>query len=242
MVYGRTPTTINGLNGALARPGLAELKIGGVREDVIVDGALVDYRYDYFTVANISTDLGSGTPAGQIASDMWRLGVAWEKGYGYLLWDADFHPSLTLYKTDGVLWSRLRLKSDLRGTADGELLGQFDGTFRFGTKMEAGVKLHLAPLVVFDAGFERSVVFRRHIFWPWVGSVVIEGAGQWLLDRFVDRVLDSSPGAAPVVNFLLKNGVSFAAYQLRRERMYAPFESEPPLFVEGFKMGISLEF
>jgi hypothetical protein len=241
-VYGGLTNSIRGEGTLLAPTGLVELKLGGVNEDLVGEGTLVEYRYDYFTIANISNDLRRNVRAGELASDTWRFGVAWEKGFGYLLWDAENRPALILYKTDGIIWSRLDVRGDLDAAPGGTLLGQFEDGTRFGTKTEAGVKFRIAPLVIVDAGFERSIAFRRHIFWPWIGSVAVEGAGQWLIDRFVDRILDSSPAAVPVVNFVLKNALAFGAYQLRREKMYAPFGSEPPLFSQGFKVGVTFVF
>lgn len=242
VVYGGANYSINGIGTALAPAGLVELKLGGVKEDLMDEGGLIEYRYEYFTIANISNDLGRDLRSGELATDTWRVGFAWEKGYGYQLGEAESRPALILYKADGILWSRVDFRGTLSGFPDGPLLGQFEDAARFGTKTEAGVRLRLLPLVVLDAGFERSVTFRRHIFWPWIGSVAVEGAGQWLLDRFVSRILDSTPAAVPVVNFVLKSALAFGAYQLRREKMFAPFESEPPLFSQGFKAGVTLIF
>jgi len=108
--------------------------------------------------------------------------------------------------------------------------------------MEGGVKLRLVPLVIIDVGFERAIVFRRHLFWKWVGSVALEGMANWGMDAFIDRVLQSSPAAVPVVSFVLKNALSYGVYQLRKDTMNYPFDSEAPLFLDTFKFGATFVF
>lgn len=242
LLYGPVTSSIDGLGGKFAQTAMAELKIGGSRQDSLWDCGLIESLYEYLTIANVSDKLAGASAQGEIRTDSWRLGATWQKGYGYILWDADFRPELILYKADGILWSKTRVTDLQAGTPDGDILSRFDNAFRFGTKMESGMSLRLIPIAELDVSYERAVVFRRHVFWPWVGSVLAEGAGQWLIDCFVDKVIDSSPGAAPVVNFALKNGLAFAAYQLRKQNAFAPFDGESPLFAEGFKFGVTLVF
>jgi hypothetical protein len=242
VVFGGMTQSVSGGASVLAPLGMAELKLGGVHEDPIGSPGMVDFRYDYITVANISDALGRSVRAGEVGSDIWRFGAAWARGYGYQFADSGESPALILYKCDGLMWSHIDMHGNLAALPDGSLLGQFEDGIRFGTATEAGIRLRIAPLLIIDTGFERSIIFRRHVFWPWIGSVAVEGAGQWLLDRFVDRIMDSSPEAVPVVNFVLKNSLAFAFSQLRRQKMNAPFASEPPLFSEGLKIGITMVF
>jgi hypothetical protein len=90
-----------------------------------------------------------------------------------------------------------------------------------------------------DASYERSIIFPRHLFWKWTGSVLIEAAGQWAVDGFVDRVLDSAPYAAPIVSFVLKNALSYGMYELRHDKMNWPFDTVSPLAYDQFKVGLT---
>jgi hypothetical protein len=54
--------------------------------------------------------------------------------------------------------------------------------------------------------------------------------------------VDVSPAAAPIVNFVLKNGLSYGMYQLRKEKMNYPFESEAPILNDTFKIGVTFIF
>jgi len=247
--YGFTQASLTGLTQSLANPRLLEIKLGGTSEDVESEEySVVSYHYNYFSLANISNELGPKVAAAvppirsEITSDLWRLGVAWEKGYGYSLGDSLTYRSILLYHSQGVNWSRLSVKSTVDLPADVDLLNLCSGTFRFGTKTEGGIKLRLVPLVILDAGFERAIVFRRHLFWRWAGSTILEGAVDWGLDQFINKVLDSSPAAVPVVNFVLKNAFSYGVYQLRRDKMNYPFDSEAPLLYDTFKVGLTFVF
>jgi hypothetical protein len=93
-----------------------------------------------------------------------------------------------------------------------------------------------------DASYERSIVYPRHLFWKWGMGMIIEGAGQGLVNLFVEKILDSSPLAAPIVNFLLKNALSYGIYELRQDKMNWPFETVAPLAFDQFKIGISIVF
>jgi hypothetical protein len=113
---------------------------------------------------------------------------------------------------------------------------------RFGTRNGAVVRFHILPLLAIDASYERSVVYRRHKFWEWLGGVIVQGSGDWLLDRFVDRILRSTPEAVPVVNFVLKNALSYGVYELRKKNGNWPFESEAPISNDTFMVGVTMVF
>jgi len=77
------------------------------------------------------------------------------------------------------------------------------------------------------------------LFWKWAGSAVIEEVANGLLDVFIKEIFRSSPAAGPIVNFLLKNGLSYGIYELRQEKMNWPFSSAPPLAFDSFRFGIT---
>jgi hypothetical protein len=115
----------------------------------------------------------------------------------------------------------------------------YHDSFRFGTAFEAGVRFQVIRQISLEADYERAVVFQRHLFWKWLGSAAIEGAAQFMLDRFVEEIMDSSPYFAPVMSFLLKNGLYYGIYELRKEKMNWPFNSEAPVTIDQFKVGVT---
>jgi hypothetical protein len=125
---------------------------------------------------------------------------------------------------------------------DKEILKRYDESFRFGGLSDGGLRLEFGGLVALSGSYEATVVFPRHLFWKWALSYVIEGLGYLSIDYFVEEIMDSSPAAGPIVNFLLKNGLSYAFYALQREDMNWPFSTESPLTYETIKIGLTFSF
>ncbi len=237
--YGFTTSRLKGMSQSFTDPRIGEIKMGTLVEETRDSEASIRwYDFGYFEASNISTDLGSKAASSSIDADLWRFGLGWDKGYGYGSDDA----SLILFNGYGLHWSRLRIEGTLTDSADSGLVAPFDGTFRFGTKAEGGIKARVIPNLSIDASYERSIVFPAHLFWKWLGSSVLEVAGQEVLDGFVRKVLQSSPRAAPVVGFILKSGLSYAFYELRKDKMNYPFDSSPPLRHDSFKVGLTFIF
>ena len=63
-----------------------------------------------------------------------------------------------------------------------------------------------------------------------------------MIDHFSKEVLKASPIAGPIVNFLLKNALSYGSFELRKKYMNWPFETVSPLMFENFKIGLSFVF
>jgi hypothetical protein len=95
---------------------------------------------------------------------------------------------------------------------------------------------------MFEAGYERSIVFERHLFWKWAGSGIIEVAAQGLLDAFIKEIFKSSPSAGPIVYFVLKSALGYGLYELRQEKMNWPFSSAPPIAFNNIKFGVTFTF
>ncbi len=241
--YGGTATTLHGSQQSIAGFSAAEVRLGGTREDVEDQTAgVVDHRTTYLSFGAVSSGLGGTRATDAIALEQWRVGTCRERGYGYRFGPGRSDAALLFLSTEGMQWTQVKIREGMRGGADSVRLARFDGRFRFGTKMDAVIRFRIAPLFAIDAGFERSAVFERHMFWRWAGSALLEGGGQWLLDRFVDRILKSTPEAAPVVAFLLKNAFAYGVYELRKESMNFPFDSEAPLMNDSFRVGLTFVF
>lgn len=241
--YGGTSTRMHGGEHPLASFRAAEIRLGGMREAVEDEGSGVVYhRSTYLSIGAVSSRLGGTRGGDEIGLEQWRVGTCRERGYGYRFGPGEHDAALLLLSTEGMQWTRVKVREGFQGDVDSARLSRFEGTFRFGTKMDAVIRLRLSPLFAIDAGYERSAVFERHLFWRWAGSALLEGGGQWLIDSFVDRILDSTPAAAPIVGFLLKNALAYGVYELRRESMNFPFDTESPLMNDTFRIGITMVF
>lgn len=242
--YGVSEMGLKPASGKLANTGAAELKLSYSSLRKFQD-YISSYKNNFAFVSNNSMDLTSKKSGlSEMSSETWRFGLGWQTAYAYQFGKAAIIP----YNSNAIVWTRLNLKEDANGTlsrlsaADAELLGNFDQTFRFGTLAEGGLKLQVVPVLTLNAGYERAIVFPRHMFWKHAGSVLIEAIGMGAIESFVREVIDSSPAAGPVVNFVLKNGFSYAIYQLRREKMNWPFATAAPLTYDTWKIGMTFTF
>ena len=239
LTYGFSSINIKDFSGSFASPNIPEIKLGYTtekpswnREDII------KYKYNYLFLSNVTTEI-SGTPkANEIESNLWRFGFGWANGYGYDLGSAAIIP----YNSYSVAWSRLDVKNFPVNIEDANKLSLFHDAFRFGTGSEAGLRIKPVRYITIEAGYERSVIFERHLFWKWAGSALIEGIGNFALDSFIEKIMDSSPYAAPVVGFVLKSALSYGIYELRQDKMNWPFKSAAPLAYDQFKFGLTFTF
>jgi hypothetical protein len=241
--YGWGQSSLDGAKQSLYSPRTAELRLGGFRQVECDESPnVLDLKNDYAFLGLAQKDLGAKVNPGEINYTAWRAGFGWERGYGYALAGTADGPSISLLSSHAVQWTNIALKDGINNGPDSLLLGSYENGLRFGTRSAAIVRVHVLPMLAIDAGYERSVVYRRHQFWPWLGSAIIQGCGDAAVDRFVRRVLSSSPSAAPVVNFVLKNALSYGVYELRKKNGNWPFNSEAPMSNSAFTVGMTFVF
>ncbi len=242
--YGLANMNRTDIQSQFVDPALFELKLGYVKErDAWDTDYILKQSYRYLYLSNESNKLAGKEAAGtEIESDMWRFGFGWSSGFGYKIGESS---AIIPYYSYTLNWSNIDFKNTdvLADTSkDVQILNLYDESFRFGTSSEGGVRIKLINNLMLDAGYERSIVFQRHLFWKWAGSALIEVAAQGLLDSFINEVFKSSPAAGPVVNFLLKNALAYGLYELRQDKMNWPFPSEPPIAYDQFKFGMTFVF
>ncbi len=168
-----------------------------------------------------------------------RFGFGNRLGFGYDLGAIAILP----YNQIQYVWTKINpLDSTGISAEDRRILDRYAGTFRFGHSGEAGVKIQIANSVGLIAAYEFAVIYPRHIFWPWLGSHIIQSTALGMVSVFSEDIVNASPLFGPLMYFLLKNGVMYALYQGYRDKMNWPFESETPMTLETFKIGASLTF
>jgi len=241
--YGMVQPSLDGLVQSYGKAGIMELKLGSLKfTDRYPDAGVGKFNYRYLTVAHASKDLGGSVADTDLVPTFWRFGMGSQKGYGYILGSSVDGAAIVLTYGDGLQWTRMKLETTSRVTKDVELLELWNKAFRFGSNMESGVNVHISPLLSVNATYERTVAFRRHLFWRWLGSEVLEGIGQEAVNGFVKWIGNSSPGAVPIVHFVLKSAVGYAMYELRKKEMNWPFGGEAPLMIDAFKAGVTFSF
>jgi hypothetical protein len=239
LYYGLSDNSLENLDQLLAATNLVELRLASTsKEPVEEDENILVYEYGYLSLAKNSDDLGKKSDQAELRVDFWRVSFGWEDGYGYRFKGRD----LVTYSSFAFGWSKLKVEDNVLDASDRERLDLFDDAFRFGTKMEGGIKLQVVPKLTTDLGYERAIVYPRFLFWKALVSLGLESAGQWLLDEFIDEIMDSSPAAVPIVSFFLKNGLSYGMYELRKEKMNYPYDTAPPYLTDTVKIGVSFVF
>lgn len=183
----------------------------------------------------------------KITTETYRFGFGSLNGIGF----GSGNFSLIPYVSQDLVWTKLSEFHDPLNESFGweELSsrGLYDylGSLRFGDKSAYGIKLQLASMIQLNANYETSVVYRRHLFWYWSGSVLLSQAGYHLLSEFTDEMVDKSPVIGTIFNFALKAGYQYGYYLLRKSNMNWPFNesgNEAPLTFETFNFGIGFVF
>lgn len=238
------PKHVN-LNFEPSKVGTAEIKIGFSRIennfDNSDDNLIVELEDNYFIASKLSSEvLTKKASQNDITSDLFRFGFSRREGYGFNGNSVYIIP----YHTESFLWSKLNNidKNIMQSSNDFKIARRYLNNFRFSTLSEGGIKFEIAQTISLDASFETAVIFPRYQIWKHLGSFVIEMAGQGMIDHFVDKILKRSPGAAPIVSFILKNGFAYSFYLMKKENMNWPFKTESPLTYETFKIGVTFLF
>jgi hypothetical protein len=220
---------------------LIELKLGyTTRRGSRYAKFLNRHRFRYLFITHNSSKLAGGSnTTSDIESSNWRFGFARSSGYGYSIGKT---AAIVPYFTWSLDWTKMDFTYDSLTTNDKRVVDLYDGSFRFGSSNEAGLRIQATRLITFEAGFERSIVFERHLFWKWTGSAIIELAAHGLLDVFLNEILESSPEAGPVLFLILKSALGYGLYELRKDKMNWPFSSAPPLVFDNIKLGFTFVF
>jgi len=244
--YGISKPCLFNSDASFIRQGLLEMKLGYTYEK--------KYRYGKNITKYVNRFIYGGFVANNLdvkSSDnsdikTWRFGIGNSSGYGYQVWDKS---SIILYSSSSLAWTRYDNGLYSNSFVGNEFVPEyyntmeFNRTFRFGTGMQAGIIIPIQGIVNIQVQFDRTLVFPRHLVWKHIGSAIIEAVVQSAADGFVHGIFkSSSPAVAPIINFIFKNGIAFALYELRREKMNWPFESAPPMLFDSFKAGFSFKF
>ncbi|HSW56245.1 MAG TPA: hypothetical protein VLH59_14260 [Ignavibacteriaceae bacterium] len=239
--YGLSDISRTDVENPFAKSSLIELKLGYTYNRISKYAEYIDKQtFNYLFLNKNSTELAGGSETtSDIETDNWQFGLGWSSGYGYKMGEA---ASITPYYTSSFTWTNLDFADDSLSVNDERIKQLYDETFRFGSSYETGVRIQPTELIVLEGGYERSIVFERHLFWKWAGSGIIELAANGLLDVFIKEVFKSSPSAGPIVFFVLKTALGYGLYELRQDKMNWPFPSAPPIAMDNIKFGVTLMF
>jgi hypothetical protein len=174
-----------------------------------------------------------------VKTEATRFGFGNRLGFGY-----DIGPiNLLPYSNIQYVWTEFNpVDSTGIPEEDAQILNRYADAFRFGHSGEAGINVQLFNSLSVGAGYEFAVIYPRHIFWPWLGSHIIQSSALGMISVFSEDIVNSSSLLGPLMYFVLRNGVAYAMYQGYKDKMNWPFESETPVTVETFKLNASITF
>lgn len=199
--------------------------------------ALVDYAHphafaSYYTVLTAPAETGIG--AKTVSMNLFRIGLGIRDGIGYRLENMAITPTIN----SAMLLARPAF-SRLPQDPDSASRAERFSALHFGTLTAAGVDVQAASTFAINFSYDWMLLFPRFMPWQFIGSHILQWGLQIGAGYFIDAVFGAGPQLLPVAHFLIKNALNFALYALRLNRMHFPFESEPPLSVQTFKIGIS---
>ena len=225
------------------RNGMIDLKLGFKYIGEYKPGNIVRFRNSFVHGSIISPQID--LKSNDLEAETWRFGMGSATGYGYKI---SKKTSLVFHNSNSFTWTGYDGNYSAFPYDSSSYNGifpyivPFNESFRFGTGTEAGILIPVWGIFGLQIQYDRTLVFPRHLFWKWLGSSVIEFAAQGAIDGFIRAILKSTPEAVPIVDFILKNGLSYGLYELRRDKMNWPFNSEKPLLFDSFKLGFTFTF
>ncbi len=232
------------IDRSFAEISTAELKLGFTKKKYDLFNQFgMSYKFTYFLIGTMTSDWTSKEKIGEnhLNSNVWKLGLGLSRGYGYNISEGcDF----VLFNTGNTFWSKVSFKEkDITTPKTSNILKIYDnGKFRFCQSFEAGFKFQpFAPLGI-GASYERVIIYPRFMTWYWLGSEVISGMGKGLIEYFTHKIAKTSPGAGPIVHFILVNIYQYGEYELKKKNMNWPYATEPPLMYDNWKFGMTFAF
>lgn len=226
--------------GEFANYGYAEVKLGYSRiskfRSIILD---LDERFVFGNFSSQELNEFDDQVAGEVKTEMTRFGMANRLGYGYKLWILSILP----YSQTQFTFTRLDSERPANlSQTDIDILDRYEGSYRFGNAMEAGIKAELFKSIAVVGSYEAAVIYPRVVFFPWLGGVMAQTFALEAISYFAEDIVSSSNLFGPLMYAVLRNGAAYLLYQGMRDKMYWPFNSETPLTHETIKLGVSLTF
>ena len=175
----------------------------------------------------------------EITTEAFRFGIGYTDGFGYGGRSFGFVP----YLSSSFVWTNI---TDYELAKDGSqndlqsMLDSYKGTFRFGDRVNYGVKFDILSSLQVVANYETALIYPRHLFAQWVGSYGLMAAGYKVIDLTFTRWLNKYKIWGPIGDLVIKSAYLYGYYALRKNNMYWPFSSEAPLRYEFFNVGVSI--
>lgn len=194
------------------------------------------YGSEFFSLTNITSGLDPNKNKIGIPLDLWQIGVGYRNGYVVSLGNLQ----TILYHSNSIQWSR----ADFPNYTFNEQspLNRYDETYHFGSNWESGFTAKIAYPVFLNISFENSLIYPDYKFSKYCASAAIELLTQRVIDFSTYLLIDKDETLVPVLNFLVKNTISFLLYEQRKKNSFYPFNSAEAMNIYSLKFGFSFIF
>ena len=178
----------------------------------------------------------------KISYEIWRFGFGYRKGFGYRLGDIAVFP----YYHIGIGWNKININTpQIEGVHisvnDSLRLKNYDDEIKFGTSNIGGLDFNLSSTLSLGASYETAVIFPYYQTWKHIGSFFIETFAQTGIDFLTEGVIIKAvPSITPIIYFMLKNGLSYYLFTLKKDEMNWPFQSTSPIAIESYKFSLKI--
>ncbi|MFC2131776.1 hypothetical protein ACFLSQ_10105 [Bacteroidota bacterium] len=225
----------------LAPAFLTEVQYGFTRmEENYLKSGLVHFASETAFLGNYSSHMTLKQLKSEgKTTDCWRFGFNFSNGYGY---DSGKIGRILLYHSGSIAWYKIDFENPGESVKEQQRYDVFDEKFRFGSSFGTGVRHYFYDGFSLDIGYEHSLVFPKFLTGKWMTSAFTELLIQRTIDFFAEDLINKHKDYFPVYNFFIKNAVSMAFYELRRNQMNWFFDSEPPVNYDRFRLGLSFTF
>jgi hypothetical protein len=238
--FGFETMSLEGFDEPFAPVNLLEGRLGPQRVSTIApDESVVQYADKFLSIGGISTHLADGGDPGETETSLWRFMAGRREGYGYRTGDVAF---VAPYQGTSVFFADFDAYEGPFTPADDLALDPFNGHTKVGAGFEGGIAFGINRSITLDLGYEETAVYPHWVFWEAMGSGAVHGIALALADSVSRQVARKSPRAAPIVSFLLRNGISYAIYHQRRSEVNWPFGGGPGLIYEGLKVSFTFTY
>ncbi|MBC8124397.1 MAG: hypothetical protein H7X70_01565 [Candidatus Kapabacteria bacterium] len=241
LLYGSTALSREGIAGTVENATAFGGSLGMANERTwFRDKGIVQYRaHSLYGWVGIGADAQS-TVATTTSMDLFRIGLMDESGFGYKFSETS---NITFLVASAPLsWTSVTPLSVTADPTSAQSIRDFEDGIRFGESMRPTIAWRIAEPVSLRVGYEWSQIYPRHMFWYWMLSQTIEGIADGAATWFAREIGKASPGAMPVVYFLLRNGVAAGFKALRMNQMNWPFTTVAPLNSQMWNVGVAIHF
>ncbi len=181
----------------------------------------------------------------RVAVEGWRFGFRIASGHRFA---PNQQSGLYLLHAGGWTWSYVQPgvaphRGDSLSNAQATTAVEGYRTSHFGANTSATIGYSIAGILTLEVRYQRVLLYKNHVFFPWLGSIMIEGFAQSLLGVSLQAAEKRNPHAAAIATLILRSALSWGIYELRRTTgQHFPFKGNTPMLWDEGSIGISIPF